>query len=145
METHLFLALVLLALSSPSHGAGGPSFAPYFDVTLDRPNLEEYMQTTGQKDFTLAFALGGIQGCYPMWGAQIAMDEPSVLDPIKAVQAAGGQMVIATGGAVGPYLEHICPTSEQLAEAYKIALDVVGTTHLDVDIEAPINNDLVNR
>lgn len=40
----------------------GPGFAPYFDVTLDRPNLYEYMQLTGQKDFTLAFALGGSQG-----------------------------------------------------------------------------------
>lgn len=80
-----------------------------------------------------------------MWGAQLNIDDPAVLDPIKQVMAAGGQMVIATGGAVGPYLEHVCSTSEALATAYKVALDVVGTTHLDIDIEAPINNDLVNR
>ncbi len=100
-----------------------------------------------------------------MWGAQLDIDDPAVLGPIHRVQSEGGQMVrdyldldyfvilylilmtqvIATGGAVGPYLEHVCGTSEALATAYKVALDVVGTTHLDIDIEAPINNDLVNR
>jgi chitinase len=67
------------------------------------------------------------------------------LGPIKEVMAAGGQMIIATGGAVGPYLEHVCSSVEALATAYKIALDTVGTTHLDVDVEAPIDKDLVTK
>jgi len=45
---------------------------------------------------------------------------------------------------MGPYLEHLCSTVDDLANAYKLALDTVGTNHLDVDVEAPINNDLVN-
>jgi chitinase len=28
--------------------------------------------------------------------------------------------------------------------AYKQALDIVGTTHLDIDVEAPIDNNKVN-
>jgi chitinase len=34
---------------------------------------------------------------------------------------------------------------DSLAEAYKKILDVVKTNHLDVDVEATINNDLVNK
>jgi hypothetical protein len=48
------------------------------------------------------------------------------------------------GGALGPYLEHLCTTPEALAEAYKTVLDVVGTTHLDVDVEAPITLSIMN-
>ena len=63
------------------------------------------MAKTGQKDFTLAFALGGIEGCVPTWGAQFPIDDPIILAPIKAMIAQGGQMILATGGAAGPYLE----------------------------------------
>lgn len=86
-----------------------------------------------------------VVGCYPYWGAQVPIEEPSIINPIKEVIAAGGTMIVATGGAVGPYLEHTCTTSADLANAYKIALDTVGTNHLDIDVEAPINNDMVNK
>lgn len=49
------------------------------------------------------------------------------------------------GGALGPYLEHLCGTAAELAEAYKIVLDTVGTNHLDVDVEAPVNLDIMNQ
>src|SRR5690606_23408895 len=52
--------------------------------------------------------------------------------------------IVATGGALGPYLEHVCATPAALLAAYKKALDPVGTNHLDVDIEASIDAHKVN-
>ena len=80
-----------------------------------------------------------------MWGGLELIDKAELIQPIKALQAQGGEFIIATGGALGPYLEHLCGTSDDLVRAYKKALDTVGTNHLDVDVEAPINNDLVNQ
>jgi hypothetical protein len=34
--------------------------------------------------------------------------------------------------------QHLCGTSEALATAYKQALDVVGTNHLDIDVEVKL-------
>jgi len=124
----------------------GPKFAPYFDVTLGQPDLVAASEATNQLDFTLAFVLGGwgAEGCVPTWATQFNLTDPEILNPIKELQARGGQMLIATGGAVGNYLEHRCSTKESLAEAYRIALNTVGTAHLDIDVEAPINLDVVN-
>jgi chitinase len=49
------------------------------------------------------------------------------------------------GGALGPYLEHLCGSPEALAVAYKTVLDVVGTNHLDVDVEAPVDLRIMNE
>lgn len=46
---------------------------------------------------------------------------------------------------VGPYLEHSCKSVESLATAYLKILDTVNTTHLDIDVEAPIDFTLVNK
>ncbi len=54
-------------------------------------------EATGQLDYHLAFALGGIEGCKPMWGAEFQIDDPIIMEPIKAVQGLGGKMIIATG------------------------------------------------
>jgi len=135
-----FIVLLLPALAF----SASPLFAPYVDVNLDQGiDIRDVMAKTGQKDFTLAFALGSHEGCVPKWGAMNDIDDPTILTRIKEVQSAGGQMVVATGGAMGPYLEHLCGTSDALTEAYLRILDVVGTNHLDVDVEAPINNEMV--
>lgn len=121
-------------------------FAPYFDVSLEgTENLVKMSDDSGQKKFTLAFAMGGTQGCVPMWGSQYDFEDPKVLGPIKNLQSKGGDFIIATGGSMGPYLEHLCHTSNSLANAYKKVLDTVGSKELDIDIEAPIDNKLVNN
>ncbi|ODM99814.1 putative bifunctional chitinase/lysozyme [Orchesella cincta] len=129
----------------PPHGSG-PYFAPYFDVMLkSTAKLSEVAEKTGQLDYTLAFVLGSSAGCDPKWGAEKDLDDPTIIDEIRKVQAKGGQMIVALGGAVGPYLEHMCSTSDSLANAYMKILDVVKTNHLDVDVESPINVDMVNK
>jgi hypothetical protein len=42
-------------------------------------------------------------------------------------------------------LEHSCTSINALAEAYKTILDVVGTTHIDVDVETTVDVDLMNK
>jgi len=126
------------------HG-DSPRFAPYVDVTRKETNLTRIMELTGQKDFTLAFALGSSAGCVPKWGAELDLDDPRILNDIRNVQRQGGKMIVALGGAVGPYLEHLCLSVPDLVKAYKLVLDTVKTTHLDLDVEAPIDLDRVNR
>jgi len=120
-------------------------FAPYFDVNLKGPSLTDVYAKTGQKTFTLAFVLGSSEGCVPKWGAANDLDDPTILGPIRELQALGGDFIVATGGAVGPYMEHLCTTVDSLAEAYKKVLDTVRTNHLDIDVEATINTDMVNQ
>jgi hypothetical protein len=138
-----FLQLVAILGSAFS---AGPKFAPYYDTFLrDRTNLTDFAAASGQKHFHLAFALGsGWEGCTPTWGAEFALDDPTILGPIKTVQASGGEMIIAAGGALGPYLEHVCTNVQDLTAAYLKVLDVVGTNHLDLDVETGIDFNLMN-
>lgn len=138
----LLAASVLLTLGLVN--AAGPKFAPYFDVTFLNPGLPAVSTASGQNDFTLAFVLGGAEGCVATWAAVHALDDPAILGPIKQVQQRGGEMILAFGGALGNYLEHRCTSANDLANAYKRALDIVGSNHLDIDVEAPINLDIVN-
>jgi chitinase len=100
---------------------------------------------SGQKDFVLAFAIGSSEGCVAKWGGQVNLDDPSILGPVRQIQAVGGRLIVATGGAMGPYFEQLCTTVDTLAGAYKNLLDTVKTNHLDVDIESTVNADLVNQ
>jgi hypothetical protein len=129
---------------------GGPpptsaiTFAPYIDITFATPSLVNVKNATGQKYFTLAFALGDSSGCNPAWGGTIPLADSRIIGDVHALQAAGGQVIVATGGAAGPYLEHSCGSTAALLAAYKKVLDTVGTNHLDVDIEASIDINKVN-
>lgn len=89
---------------------------------------------TGLSSVTLAFVLGGNAGCEPTWGGETPLSNKTILSSIQAFQKVGGSVILATGGAAGPYLESLCSTPTQLAAAYKKALDTVGTAHLDIDI-----------
>lgn len=109
------------------------------------PSLTQIYAKTGQKYFTLAFALGSNEGCKPKWGGQTEINDPAIIGPIREIQSAGGQFIVATGGAMGPYLEGICGSVDELFNAYKVVLDAVGTNHLDVDIESTVDIDRMNK
>ncbi|MER5650632.1 carbohydrate binding domain-containing protein [Streptosporangium sp. NPDC002524] len=119
-------------------------YAPYIDITMPTPSLVSAAAATGVKNYTLAFALGDSSGCNPAWGGTIPIGDSRIVNDVRALQAQGGQVVVATGGAMGPYLEHVCGTSAALVTAYKKVLDTVGTNHLDVDVEASIDAAKVN-
>ncbi|GAA3098551.1 fibronectin type III domain-containing protein [Streptosporangium carneum] len=130
--------------SDVTQPSGEIRYAPYIDITMTTPSLVNAAAATGVKNYTLAFALGDSSGCNPAWGGTIPLDEPRIINDVKALQAQGGQVIVATGGAQGPYLEHTCGTSAALLAAYKKVLDTVGTNHLDIDVEATIDTNKVN-
>ena len=122
---------------------GGGRAAPYIDITMPNPSLVSVANATGQRVFTLAFVLGDSTGCNPSWGGTIPLDDSRIINDIRALKAAGGDVIVATGGAAGPYLESLC-NQTQLAAAYRRILDTVGTNSLDIDVEAGIPQDMVN-
>ncbi|NUW38015.1 carbohydrate binding domain-containing protein [Nonomuraea sp. SMC257] len=123
---------------------GAIRYAPYIDITMTTPSLVSAASATGVKNYTLAFVLGDSSGCNPAWGGTIPLADARIIGDVKALQAQGGQVVVASGGAMGPYLEHTCGTSAALLAAYRKVLDTVGTNHLDVDVEASIDVAKVN-
>jgi chitinase len=131
--------------AAPAPAVAAPTAAPYIDVTMPSPSLVDVANATGQKVFTLAFVLADSQGCHPSWGGTIPLDDSRILNDIHALQAMGGEVIVATGGAAGPYLEYTCGSADALAAAYRQILDTVGTNHLDVDVEATIPQDTVNQ
>jgi hypothetical protein len=126
-------------------GGGSPRVGPYVDMTMERPSLTEVAQATGQKVFTLAFVLGSHAGCDPKWGGTINLDEPRIVNQIRQLQAADGDVIVAFGGAAGPYLETSCGSQSALAAAYRKVIDTLKIKHLDIDVEASIPTDMVNK
>ena len=123
---------------------GDIRYAPYIDITMNTPSLAGAAAATGVKNYTLAFVLGDSTGCNPAWGGVIPLADSRIINDVKALQAQGGQVVVASGGAQGPYLEHNCGTTAALLAAYKKVLAAVGTNQLDVDVEASIDVNKVN-
>jgi len=108
------------------------------------PTLAQIEQATGQKTFTLAFILGDSSACDPSWGGTISLTDPRILGEINALRALGGDVAVSFGGAQGPYLETTCTSSSQLTAAYEKVIDTLKITHIDFDIEAATNTDMVN-
>jgi chitinase len=124
--------------ASGGGGTGSGRFSPYIDITMATPALKDVATATGQKHFTLAFALADSTGCNPSWGGTIPLNDARVIGEVNDLRSVGGDVTVATGGAAGPYLENTCGSSSALLAAYKKALDAVGSNRLDVDVEASI-------
>ncbi|CAG2114054.1 unnamed protein product [Medioppia subpectinata] len=119
-------------------------FAPYIFVPRTSEfKLTQMKQELGVNAFSLAFALGGSGGCTPLWDGEIAIDEPSIVKELNAFRAAGGELLVSTGGQAGNYLENACRSTAELANAYKKVLQVTGAKGLDIDLEAVVPFDTV--
>lgn len=147
------VALLLALTGCTSAVAGTPSaapaavlapvrVAPYVDVSVQRPDLAAVASETGLRHVVLAFALSG-GDCRPAWGGKVAVDDPALRAEVDAFRAAGGDVTVATGGAVGTYLENACGTADELAGAYGVLLDAMGTNRLDVDVETGVRPDVI--
>ncbi|MQA03343.1 MAG: glycosyl hydrolase [Streptosporangiales bacterium] len=95
-------------------------------------------EATEQRAFTLAFILADGRRCEPTWGNAHPLDDREILGEVAALRAAGGEVVVSSGGADGPYLENACDGAGALRSAYEQALDAVRSNHLDVDLEADV-------
>ncbi|XP_054161842.1 chitinase-like [Oppia nitens] len=144
MRSINIIFLCIYALIACNYAKREPRFAPYLFMGRSQDvHLVQYKQQTGISGFTLAFALAGGGACNPMWDGTIPIDEPNLVNELKAFKAAGGNYIVATGGAAGVYLENACGSAANLQAAYKKILDVTGATGLDIDVEATIPVDTV--
>ena len=123
--------------AATSSEAARPAFGPYLDISVKQPDLAAVAKQTGLKHVNLAFALSDNGACEPAWGGTQPVD--ALKAQIDAFKAAGGSVSVATGGAVGSYLENACGSPADLAGAYEKLLDAAGTNLLDVDIETGID------
>jgi hypothetical protein len=137
------------ATTTAASGGGGtgpePGFGPYIDITRGTPLLQDVAKATGQKYFTLAFALGDSTGCDPSWGGTIPLTDPGITSQINALRAMGGDIAVSFGGAQGPYLNQTCASQAALASAIEKVMDTFGVHHLDFDIEASVPIDTMNK
>ena len=119
--------------------AESPQVAPYVDIVSGTADIAAIHKATGQSDFVVAFVVANAAGdCTPTWDGRVALGNKTVKASLKRIDALGGDVVVATGGATGTYLESVCSPA-QLAAAYGKALDAAGSNHLDVDIERQVD------
>ncbi|MGH3779804.1 MAG: glycosyl hydrolase [Pseudonocardiaceae bacterium] len=125
--------------------SSGTLFAPYLYLDAPQgPTLTQVADETGDHSFVLAFILAGPGGCTPSWNATKAVDDPTITTQATQFRAHGGNVIVSSGGANGPYLENACRSPGELAAAYSKALDAVGSNHLDIDVEDDIPVEMVN-
>jgi len=119
--------------------AAGPAFpahyaAPYLQIsTSDAGDMAADMSVSGDKYYTLAFLVSQ-SGCTPDWedgGYSLG----TFNSQISALQAAGGNVIISSGGAGATELAQTCTNVSQLTAAYQNIVNTTGSTRLDFDIE----------
>jgi len=126
---------------------GKSFYAPYVDMGgWPVPDLLAISQTNGVGSlFTAAFMQATPDGKLA-WAGLNALEPGATNDQaqainrsIKALQSAGGDVMISLGGQAGTSLAQWGSThgmtAAQLAGAYAAVIDTYGITHLDFDIE----------
>ncbi|MBS2961453.1 ricin-type beta-trefoil lectin domain protein [Actinocrinis puniceicyclus] len=121
--------------SLPAHFA-----APYLQVsTGDVGDMSADMSATGLKYYTLAFLIPQ-SGCTPMWeDGNYSLG--TFNSQISSLQAAGGQVIVSSGGASGGELAQTCTSVSSLTAAYANIVNTTGATRLDFDIEGSTLSD----
>ncbi|MGD0703804.1 MAG: hypothetical protein ABSA02_28460, partial [Trebonia sp.] len=115
--TALGSAGLAVAAAGPAAAAGSafPSHyaAPYLQIsTSDSGDMAADMSATGDKYYTLAFLVSQ-SGCTPDWedgGYSLG----TFNSQISALQAAGGNVIISSGGAGATELAQTCTNVSQL-------------------------------
>ncbi|WP_063762153.1 ricin-type beta-trefoil lectin domain protein [Streptomyces sp. NRRL F-5123] len=137
-------ALGLAATGAVISGAGsaqaaGPALpahfaAPYLQIDGNTANdMAADMNATGLKNYTLAFLIPR-SGCTPYWEAS-GEGIGAYASQISALQAAGGNVIISSGGAEGGELAQTCTSVSSLTAAYANIVNTYGVNRLDFDIE----------
>ena len=131
-------ALVLAAGVSQAQAAATafPSqySAPYLQIASgDAGDMAADMKASGDKFYTLAF-LTPKSGCTPMW--EDGNDSLGAFtSQVNALKAAGGNVIISSGGESGGELAETCTSVSSLTAAYANVVKTYGVTRLDFDIE----------
>ena len=125
---------------------GASFYAPYVDMGgWPVPDLLALSKSSGATLFTGAFLQATPDGKLG-WAGLSALEPGSageqaraIDQSIKALQSAGGDVMISLGGAAGTSLAQYYQakglSAQALADAYAGAVDTYGVNHLDFDIE----------
>jgi chitinase len=123
----------------PAHYA-----APYLQISSgDAGDMAADMAASGDKNYTLAF-LTPKSGCTPVWEAD-GGGVGTFSTQIKALQAAGGNVIVSFGGAEGGELAQTCTNTTSLTAAYANVINTYGITRLDFDIEGDVLGDTASN
>ena len=136
------------ATTPPASGDrwGASFYAPYVDMGgWPVPDLLALSKSSGATLFTGAFLQATPDGKLG-WAGLSALEPGSageqaraIDQSIKALQSAGGDVMISLGGAAGTSLAQYYQakglSAQALADAYAGAVDTYGINHLDFDIE----------
>jgi chitinase len=135
------------AASGPATAAAGfPAHyaAPYLQIDDgDASDMAADMTTSGDKYYTLAFLIPQ-SGCTPEWeddGDGVG----AFASQIKALQSAGGNVIISFGGADGGELAQTCTSVSSLTAAYDNVVTTYGVSRLDFDIEGSVLSDTASN
>lgn len=134
------LLLSACAVTETARSPVPPPFRPelfsYVDVTDAHPAPADAVRASGQQRYVLSFVLAKSAGdCTPTWGGAKPLTDPVLLGEVAALHQVGGRVRVASGGALGTYLESSCPNANALADAYTSAVDVAGADEFEVDVE----------
>ncbi len=134
----------------PPPPPGSKIFAPYIDVSPGSGSaiMQLANNGSGNKHYTLAFILG--YGCRASWFGAYTLDtaEAAALGTrINELRAAGGDVIIAFGGAAAPELANVCSDVNSLAAQYQAVVNMYHPYAIDLDIEdfSPTAIDLRNK
>src|SRR2546421_11107715 len=114
--------------------ATGYGVAPYVDLSANSADmLDTAISQAGLPSYTAAFIIGN--GCTPIWGDTLGIDNSTANARIARAQSAGAKTIIAFGGAGGVELGQSCTDVNSLTQAYQNVINKYHVDHLDFDIE----------
>jgi chitinase len=91
---------------------------------------------SGNRWYHLAFILG--RGCSASWFGTFEINSAegdAILARVNELKAAGGNVIIAFGGAAAPELANVCPNASALAAQYQAVINKYRPYAIDLDIE----------
>ncbi|MEV7480831.1 chitinase [Streptomyces halstedii] len=115
----------------PRSAPAETAFTPYVSATTAAAT-----DGAGSPDtYNLAFVTADGSRCTPVWGGTAAVGDTAVAARAAALTATGADLRVSFGGAAGTEAALACDSAEELADAYAEALDAVGASKADFDIE----------
>jgi chitinase len=130
------------ATAAAAATAGFPAHyaAPYLQIySSDAGDMAADLSASGDKYYTLAFLIPQ-SGCTPEWednGDSVG----AFTSQVNSLQAAGGNVIISSGGESGGEIAQTCTSVSALTAAYANVVSTYGVTRLDFDIEGSTLDD----
>ena len=124
-------------------------YAPYVETYLNKYSLSGLAERSGARYLTLAFLQTAAKGsCTATWNGDASqpISGGHYLAEIKALRAAGGDVIPSFGGAgadtTGTEIADSCKNVNKIAAVYESLVSKYHVTRLDMDVEGHSLNNL---